>query len=52
MMGHFHAIDPAGRVFRYPLRHQGQRAPQDHKLINVEVLRDHMREAQAEPDYE
>ncbi len=46
MIGHFHAIDPTGQVFRYPEDIKGNAHLKDHKLINVEVLGDHMRELQ------
>ena len=44
LIGFFDAFDPTGQVFRYPEDIRGNRHLAEHKLINVEVLRDHMRE--------
>lgn len=46
LIGHFNAFDPTGQVFRYPEDLKGNRHLAEHKLINVEVLLDHMRELQ------
>lgn len=46
LIGHFDAFDPSGQVFRYPEDIKGNQHLAEHKLINVEVLRDHMRELQ------
>lgn len=46
LIGYFDAFDPTGQVFRYPEDIQGNRHLADHKLINVEVLRDQMEELQ------
>lgn len=44
LIGYFDAFDPTGQVFRYPEDIKGNRHLADHKLINVEVLRDQMAE--------
>lgn len=44
LIGYFDAFDPTGQVFRYPEDIKGNRHLAEHKLINVEVLRDHMAE--------
>ena len=44
LIGYFDAFDPTGQVFRYPEGIKGNRHLADHKLINVEVLRDQMQE--------
>ncbi|MFN4340144.1 hypothetical protein, partial [Parvibaculum sp.] len=46
LIGYFDAFDPTGQVFRYPEDIMGNRHLAKHKLINVEVLRDQMRELQ------
>lgn len=46
IIGHFNDFDPTGQVFRYPEGIRGNRHLSEHKLINVEVLRDYMREIQ------
>lgn len=46
LIGHFDAFDPTGQVFRYPEDIKGNRHLAEHKLINVEVLHDFMRELQ------
>jgi hypothetical protein len=46
LIGHFDAFDPTGQVFRYPEDIKGSRHLAQHKLINVEVLHDHMCELQ------
>ena len=46
LIGHFDAFDPTGQVFRYPEDIKGNRHLAEHKLINVEVLREYMRELQ------
>ena len=46
LIGYFDAFDPTGQVFRYPEDIMGNRHLAEHKLINVEVLRDQMRELQ------
>ncbi len=43
---HFQTFDPSGQVFRYPEDIKGNRHLVGHKLINVKVLRDHMKELQ------
>ncbi|MDR7102851.1 hypothetical protein [Croceicoccus sp. BE223] len=40
LIGYFDAFDPTGQVFRYPEDIKGNRHLAEHKLINVEVLRD------------
>lgn len=42
LIGYFDAFDPTGQVFRYPEDIKGNRHLAEHKLINVEVLRDQM----------
>lgn len=44
LIGYFDAFDPTGQVFRYPEDIKGNRHLAEHKLINVEVLRDQMAE--------
>ena len=44
LIGYFDAFDPTGQVFRYPEDIKGNRHLAEHKLINVEVLRDQMQE--------
>lgn len=44
LIGYFDAFDPTGQVFRYPEDIRGNRHLAEHKLINVEVLRDQMQE--------
>ena len=44
LIGYFNAFDPTGQVFRYPEDIKGNRHLAEHKLINVEVLRDQMQE--------
>lgn len=44
LIGYFDAFDPTGQVFRYPEDIKGNRHLADHKLINVELLRDQMAE--------
>lgn len=46
LVGHFNDIDPTGQVFRYPEDFRGNRHLTEHKLINVEVLREQMKELQ------
>jgi hypothetical protein len=46
LIGYFDAFDPTGQVFRYPEDIKGNRHLAEHKLINVEVLRDQMKELQ------
>lgn len=46
LIGYFDAFDPTGQVFRYPEDIKGNRHLADHKLINVDVLRDQMKELQ------
>jgi hypothetical protein len=46
LVGYFDAFDPTGQVFRYPEDIKGNRHLAEHKLINVEVLRDQMKELQ------
>jgi hypothetical protein len=46
LIGYFDAFDPTGQVFRYPEDVKGNRHLAQHKLINVEVLRDQMHEVQ------
>ena len=46
LVGHFNDIDPTGQVFRYPEDVRNNRHLTEHKLINVEVLRDQMKEMQ------
>lgn len=44
LIGYFDAFDPTGQVFRYPEDIKGNRHLAEHKLINVEVLREQMQE--------
>jgi len=46
LIGHFDSFDPRGQVFRYPEDINENRHLAEHKLINVEVLRDYMTELQ------
>jgi hypothetical protein len=46
LIGYFDAFDPTGQVLRYPEDIKGNRHLAEHKLINVEVLRDQMKELQ------
>jgi hypothetical protein len=47
LIGYFDEFDPSGQVFRYPEDIRGNRHLANHKIINVEVLRDHMQELQS-----
>lgn len=46
LIGYFDAFDPTGQVFRYPEDIKGNKHLADHLLINVEILRDQMKELQ------
>lgn len=46
LIGYFDEFDPSGTVFRYPEDLKGNRHLTDHKLINVIVLREQMKEIQ------
>lgn len=47
LIGYFDAFDPSGQVFRYPEDIKGNPHLASHKLINVEVLSDQMKELQS-----
>lgn len=44
LIGYFDAFDSTGQVFRYPENIKDNRHLTEHKLTNVEVLRDQMAE--------